>query len=515
MSRFSSTHLGRFSQVIPDHKPTTVNAEGHAAYKESTIREAIARLALTGVLGNQFYRKEDDIAKELVEVVRKGALEDPLYLLKAAHVSRKNDLKLFPKLAIAAVLARNDLKPATRELIEDVAVKVLSTYNPGQLLEFVETIKEKVFGAGLGRRERRVINKVIEGWKTTRLESYTLSEYASMNQLFRITHPSLGNSPAVKYLFTGTPGTTRQFALKTFKESEAGVVRAELIRQHRLPFNTVKGLVANSDKISWSAIMDQMSPLALLLNLRALDEKGVITPAILASKLGEVDTDTVRLLPFDIIRPVEHADQKYREVLLTFMGGLVSKPIPALQEATLGVLLDGSGSMNGMPWLTACSLIAPILSNCKNRHFQIFNSQVLPEGTGRVPYLKDSGKVGILHNLLNAFPSGSTNTALAIKYYIDNRINVDCLVLATDEQENGRGSAYQIWREYRRTVNKDAKLLVINCTNNPWHLAPDMDDSIVIIQTMTPKIYSYIANLKKDVVQVIQDTNLEDVVDSE
>lgn len=511
MSRFANEHLEKFSQVAPVIQPDAVNFEGHRAFEESGIKHKIARLALTGVLGNQFYRKEEDVAKELVEVCRAGAAADPLYLLKAAHVSRENDLKLFPKLAIAAVLARNDLKPATKELVEDVAVKVLSTYSPGQLLEFVETVKQKVFGAGLGRRERRVINKVIEGWKASRLEGYTLSEFSNMNQLFRISHPNLGSNPLVRYLFGGEAATERQAALEVFKTAKEDKVRAQLIIDHRLPFNTIKGMVPNTDRVTWKAISENMSPLALLLNLRALHEKGVMNPRDLQAMLDKTGGlgQRTRLLPFDILRPLEHADACYREVLIDYMARLVGEPIPALEDMVVGILQDCSGSMRGQPWLTSCALLAPILTSCRERYYALFNTQVWPEGLNGVPYLKDSGKKGVLHNMMGTFKSGGTDIHRAISYYLENKIKVDVLILATDEQQNGRGQAYTAWNLYRKQINKNAKLMVINCTQTQWHLAPDVDDSIVFIQTMTPKIYNYIATLGTDVVKVIEQTNLE------
>lgn len=512
--RFAS-HLGIQNNGAP--KPDTRNAEGHPAHSEEW-RQSIARIAFTGVLGDQYYGREQDQAKEFIPLCVVAVEKDPRFLLNAALASRKANFKLFPKIAVAAMIAHCGAK--SFEKYEWDVVNILSSYSPGQLLELILVLKSKTMGKGLGSRAQRVIGNAIVEQSAKKLENMVLSAREDVRRILRMIHPkhakpeqadilryALGDNPV--------PKTPRQEAMEQLKGGFWD--QAKLITDFNLPFNATKGF-ANADKATWTAIMKNMSTLQLLLNLRALDSRGVLTPRDLDKALGEVDVNNTRLVPHDILRPLGMVHEtsrarEYREVLTNFLARLVAVPIPGLEGLRVGLSLDFSGSMapgysqNSLGnWILALSLAAPIMAACPDRYLSFFGNDACFEGGslathGRTsfPYLKGCPTEAVFHNLLGLKPNQGTNISAAINLFRDTPL--DLLFLFTDEQQN-HGDASSAWKMYKQKY-PGARLVVINVSNTKWHLARENDPSITIIQTITPLVYLQLSNFNKSLVDMI------------
>src|SRR5690606_35748888 len=70
--------------------------------------ETVARILLTGILKNQFYRSADEAAKEALPLLIDRAKKDPDFLLKAACVARNSHMKGMVKVALAAIAGTSD-----------------------------------------------------------------------------------------------------------------------------------------------------------------------------------------------------------------------------------------------------------------------------------------------------------------------------------------------------------------------------------------------------------------------
>ena len=494
-------------------RPNTTNAEGHPAFRES-LKQSIARVAFTGVLADQFYGKEEQQAKELIPLILDAVNKEPDFLLKAAQVSRKANFKLFPKLALGGLMGSQAWKK-----IEPQAQIILGTYGAGQLLELALLLKSREMGHGLGARAQRVLGNALVSKSRERLEDMTLQDRQDMRRLLRLLHPKGFNpeqAALLRYVLGDDPVavTERQKAMESLKGGFWD--QAKMITDHRLPFNATKGF-ANADPKTWEAIRDNMSPLQILLNLKALDERGVIGPTILESILGKVDLTKTRLIPHDILRPLGMATAKYSEVLIRFLARLASQPIPGLEDKRVGILMDFSGSMapgfqaNSLgKWILAVTLAAPIMATCPSRHLAFFGPSACFEGqtldqTVKFPYLKGCPTEAAFHNLLGLTPCQSTNIPAGIELFNANNIPLDVLFLFTDEQQNGHPLGGQAWNTYRGRINPKAKLVVVNVSNTKWHMADSGDPSISIIQSITPLIYHQFSNFDQSAVEMIEE----------
>jgi 60 kDa SS-A/Ro ribonucleoprotein len=500
--------------------------EGVKLFADSGLKETIARLALTGVLRDGYHRSEDDLAKEMVATLKKGAQADPVFVLKAAIASREHDFKLFPKLALASVLARQEKDEKFKLDVDTAAAQVLSTFNAGQILEALLVAKAKTFGVGLGRRVQSAVSDALKLKSTKSLESMTITERQNLQRVLRLAHPELPK--VVSYVMdptehcpkNGKAVTDRQKAMEGIKNaSMKDAAVADLIRDFKLPFNVTKGVVGGRGKVVWEAIRDNMTPMQLLINLKSLDEKGVINATWVKKAFDGVDQ--ARLLPLDLLRPYVHADPKFQGAIADFMARMCDKPIPGLEDKSVHLAMDFSGSMTYeykgaiKNWQPAVVLAASVLGSCEDRSFVLFNTGIMPEGGNiiggwggttdkKVPVLKGKSGSQILKALLPLSPNGGTHTHLVVEDLIARRRKVDVVMIVTDEQENGRHGVYTAWNRYRKDVNPDARLLIVNCSNTAWHVAPGIDKSVTIIQSITPSIYQNLLGVEDDVVDVIE-----------
>lgn len=505
-------------------KPTVRNAEHTPAFAES-LRQSIARVAFTGVLGDQFYGKEEQQANELSKLCQDAAAVHPRFLLNAARVSRAANFKLFPKLAIGALISTCD--DAAWRSIEPAALDLLSGYSAGQLLELAIVLKARQFGRGLGSRAQRVLGQALGNRDGKRFEDMTLSDREDVRRLLRLLHPkrrvfSDQQIRALGYCLgdKADPKTVRQTAMQRLTES---LDQSVLISAHQLPFNATKG-VANSHQQTWEAIRDNMSPLQVLINLKALTERGVMSPEWLRQFLDNVDVGRTRLVPHDVLRPLGMClegryGREYYDILLRFLARLSSKPLSGLEGKRLGALLDFSGSMapgygqNSLGnWVLAVVMAAPLLASDPGRKLAFFGTEAYWEGQRTAlrnhpvtvfPDLRGRSTYDAFMALLGLRPDQSTDVAKGIELYIRGHVVVDALFLFTDEQENGARSGLSAWRRYREQVNPNARLIVVNVSNTKWHLARYDDPTVTVIQTITPLIYEQFSRFDQSAVDMI------------
>ena len=127
-------------------QPDATNHEGLPAFSEN-LQQSVARVALTGVLKDGFYVKEAEQTQEMVDLCRRAAQDYPGFLLSAAKVSRRANFKLFPKLAVAALVSTLEPDgpggpgPRWTPGFEAQVVDLLQTYSAGQLLELALVFK--------------------------------------------------------------------------------------------------------------------------------------------------------------------------------------------------------------------------------------------------------------------------------------------------------------------------------------------------------------------------------------
>ena len=520
----------KFVKQVLGNERSNVNVDQYLS-KNELPEETVARVLLTGVLKNQFYRKADDAAKEAVPLLIERAKKDPEFLLKAACVARNSHMKGMVKVALAAISGSAKESFLTKELTRQSAVALLSTFHPGQLIQFVELCKSKQFGRGFGSRPQKWVRAAMERWSPSKLELYTLKYPTALNQLVRLVHPRYtdfrGN--LVLYILDGRKKEAKgkkQRIVEKLKKEDSNQVIANAILDHEIPWDVIKGFAGLSGPIALSA-MTQMGLSALLLNIRSLEQHKVFedNAGLTALKMKMKEVQNGRSIPLDFAKPYIHTgNARIRDILLDAMADTLDVEMGVLEDLKVGVSIDISGSMAGETLQTAGLLAVPFVK-AKNLWFTTFDYNLYEEGvqkarssvwqyhSGFCPKIKGLSRKDQIKNLLSLRPCGGTNISLPVEHAIRRGHKLDLMVIVTDEQQNTGTPLMKAWRTYKQKINKNAQLWIINATNYQWHSADFGDQSVVVYQTITPALFKNLDYVGQNLTNLIRKFDLKKFVE--
>lgn len=494
--------------------------------KNEEWRYSVARVMLTGILKNQLGRSAEQAAEEALPLIIKASKTDPLYLLKAAAFARDANMKGMVKLGIAALSAN----APNKFLIENrtAIISLLATFHPGQLMQFVDLMKSKVLGKGFGSRPQKWIKSVMEGWSAQKVEIYTLKYPKDFYSLLRLVHPSYTDSRGklVDYILTskgkGQPSGYKQIAIEQMKSLNDGfheTQMAKLMLDNNVPWDCVKGFHPIKGDVGL-AMMTQMGLTGLLLNIRSLEQNGILdsNDAIKALKMKLKEEENGRSIPIDFAKPyIYSTNPAVKDILVESIVNSLSNSMPHIEGRRIGVSIDISGSMAGEPLITAGLLAVPFLKS-KNLWFTTFDTGLYEEDTSEAnkryynksydnfvvcPKLKGRTSKDQVHALLNLQTHGGTDVSISLRQALQDKRVLDLHVLITDEQQNVGTPIMTVWKEYKKHINPRAELWIINATNNNWHSADFNDPSVTVYQTMSAAMFKNLQFIGQDLVSAI------------
>ncbi len=514
--------------VLSDKKVAPVS-NGYIS-KNEEWKFSVARVMLTGILKNQYYRSAEDQAKEALPLLISAAQKDPEFVLRAACFARDANMKGMLKLGLACVAGQASDDFLARQEVKECASSLLSTFHPGQLIQFVELMKSKQCGRGFGARPQKWVASVMESWSEDKTEQYTLKYPTAFNSLLRLVHPKLDkkNGDLSRYVLTPVKGNKKNGTAsgkvqKAVEKLKAGASSKEIavgMLDNNIPWDNVKGW-AKMDRDVWIACMVQMGLSGLLLNMNALDKHGVFDKdGIQALKLKMNEVKKGRSIPIDFAKPYIHcSNQDVRNILLDAMADVLTVPMPALEGRSVGVSIDISGSMEGETLQTAGLLAVPFIKS-QDLWFTTFDTELWEEGTrarnggywgGEIsvcPKIKGLTPRKQIENLLSLRVNGGTNVSVSLQAAIKNRRKLDLMVIVTDEQQNDGTPLITVWNQYKQLVNPRAELWIINATNTQWHSADFNDPSVTVYQSMTSAIFNNLKFLGQDLVSAVEKYSL-------
>lgn len=493
--------------------------------------EAVARVLLTGILKNQFYRSADDAAKEALPLLVERANKDPEFLLKAACLARNSHMKGMVKVALAAIAGSSSEQFLTKTTTRETAVALLSTFHPGQLIQFVELCKSKQFGRGFGSRPQKWVRAAMENWGYRKLETYTLKFPTALNQLVRLVHPRYtdGRAGLIKYVLDGrkTEATgKKQRIVEELKSVKDTKLVANAMLDHEIPWDVIKGFAGLKGEVAMAS-MTQMGLTALLLNIRSLEQHGVFSSngGLTALKLKMNEVKNGRAIPLDFAKPYIHtSNTRVKDILLDAMVDTLDVDMGLVEGLKVALSIDISGSMRGEQLQTAGLLAVPFLK-ARDLWFTTFDNNLYEEGVtlsrsntwgwgsaGSCPKIRGLSRKKQVQNLLGLQAAGGTDIALPVKHAIRQGRKVDLFVIITDEQQNSGTPLMQAWHQYKQHVNKKAQLWIINASNYQWHSADFGDRSVTVYQTMTPALFKNLEYVGQNLTQAIRKFSLTDFV---
>jgi len=517
-------------QMLGSQRPNTKNTTGYTS-KNELAEETVARVLLTGILQNQFYRSADRAAKEALPLFIDRAQKDPEFLLKGACFARSSHMKGMVLTALAALAGSANPSFLGKQETRQAVVALLSTFGPNQLIQFVELMKSKTFGRGFGSRPQKWVRAAMESWKPWKVEQNTLKYPTAMNQLVRLVHPRYKDVRAglITYVLDGRKKDAtgnKQRVVEELKNvwgrKQDDSIVANAMLDHEIPWDVVKGFAGLKGKIA-TAAMTQMGLSALLLNLRSLDQHGVFDNAggLTALKMKMNEVKNGRSIPIDFAKPYIHSrNQRVKDILLDAMAETLDVSMGPLEGLRVGLSVDISWSMNGEPLQTAGLLSVPFLK-AKSLWFSTFDDKFYEEGvthrshntlfhghSGSCPKIRGLAPRTQVQHLLGLQAAGATNIALPLQHATRQNRKLDLMVIITDEQQNLGSRLMDAWKTYKKHVNPKAKLWIINSSNYEWHSADFGDRSVTVYQSMTPAIFKNLQFVGQNLTQGIRQFDL-------
>lgn len=489
-----------------------VNKDGFPAHKVS-LKENYVQMVMTNTIGDTYYMNQKELLNQSMDLHREMLNFSPSFMAKTAIYGRNNSMmRLQPIIATVFLSTKQNKKYFVTAFNE-----VIKT--PGDLVDFITVLRTIRTGRGLGRAVKRQINNYLN-----KMDQYRALKYGGGNgknkwtlkDIIRACHPIPENDTQgmiFDYLTNGTlyKPLDQVLSLEALKRldptaPEYTLQVTTLIERGKLPYEIVTGIVQPNMEI-WEYLMRQMPIFALVRNLNTLDRAGIFTNKenidYVISKLTNVEIiRNSRILPFRFVTAMDNftgpiqlskALEKALDISLDNM-----KMIPG----DTAWFLDESGSMSGDFVKIGAILGIAGLKKSENSMFFGFGNElkyprvdthksvmdgyravmdVFGGGTSidvTINYLLGKGSERVDRGF---WSGGGYHSGFPISLKKTTPTKVDNIVIITDEQQNSGKPVIKKFREYRKTVNKDAKLFIIDISPYSSRIANDREPGVTFI----------------------------------
>lgn len=342
--------MARFNEQNQGTK--TVNLAGGEAYKASPKLELISAL-LTSFMDDKYYESANDRVARLRPIIE----ADPEFAAKTAVFARNE----FGMRSITHVVASELAKFVSGKPWADNFYKAI-VRRPDDMTEIL------AYHFSRGEKMSNAMKKGL-GSAFDKFDGYQIAKYKSDNKnvslidVMRLTHPSPTekNALALKALKDGELKNT-----ETWEAKLSGAGKQEGDKE------------ANKAK-AWADVLDKMGYMALLRNLRNIEQQAPYLVQKAADRL--IDPEAIRkslVLPFRFYSAIENVESREFKHAISRAADISVANVPKLSGRTL-VAVDTSGSMNGRPEKIA-RMFGSILYKACNSDLLVFdnNAQYVP-----------------------------------------------------------------------------------------------------------------------------------------
>lgn len=519
-SKHVSARNTKQTDLIPNKKMVENSAGGYAFQVDDWDR--LDRFLILGTMGGSYYANESKLTKENADNIFALIKQDGERVVKrTVEISQggrapSNDPALFV-LALCAACDNQDTRKSARAALPKVAR--IGTH----LFHFAEYFKDQ---SGIGRGIRNAYGRWYTD-KSVKDLSYQVMKYQqrdgwSHRDILRLAHPKTDDAIKKNIFDWITHGKKEDYktpenlpeqmqAFLDLQEIDDHKEAASLIHEYKLTLEMIpKELLSHNDV--WEALLEDMPLGATARNLGQLTERGVIAPMsdwskTVVNRLSDAENIyRSRLHPLALL-----VAQSTYAAGRGIRGSKTWKPVAQVIDALDGAFytafgnvkasgkntmlaLDVSGSMT---WGNICnSFLAPregagamAMVTAKtepNHEIMAFSDGLVKVNLSTKTRLDDALKA------LDRLPFGGTDCSLPMLYATKKQIPVDTFVVYTDSETwAGHVHPVQALTEYRRKMDRPAKLVVVGMVSNGFTIA-DPDDAgmldVVGFDTATPNV---------------------------
>jgi len=477
------------------------NAGGYSF--QITPQERLARFLLIGSEGGTYYVDEQKLTVEnanaIVSLIKTDgkAVVETLVDFATNNKAPKADSTLFV-LALATTFGDEETKTAAYAAISKVCRT--STH----LFTFLSNVQNL---RGWSRGLRNGVGKFYTTKNSDQL-AYQLVKYRNRagfthRDALRLAHPS-STDKLVNTLFayaTGkaTASETANPLVQAFEAAQAKPdteVLVGLIQEFRLTWEMIPTDKLNEPAVL-TALLENMPATALVRNLNRFSGAGMTkgntaTTKTIVKKLS--DKEFIKksgIHPVNVVNAMLTYSQghgtlgnKTWEVNQNIVDALndafytaIESLTPSGKDILIGVDISGSmqSPVNGMA-MTASQianvLAVTMLKSEKNAEMVWFDTSIKTAAFGRRTSLDEV--------LKHSPHGGGTDCAQPIVYALNNKRKYDAIVILTDNETwAGRSHGLEILNQYRKSVNKDVKVIEVAMVANGVSNLPNDDKNLL------------------------------------
>lgn len=548
MSKRKNTYAGLVSQ------PTSQTQQAHVAQVPNSAGgwsfqvdhwTQLRRFLILGSEDGTYYIGAKELTVQNMQAVQKCLREDgvrtvqEIVTISQAGRAAKNSPAIF---ALALAALPEYASPVTNRVARASLSQVCRTAT--MLYEFCEIIQQ------IGKWNRG-LRTAVSNWFTSKdadslayqLVKYRQRDGWTARDVLRLAHPAYtGNdakSAVLRWAVAGSDGLGKRQVkrgtntvmnygdysedlpeiikafdmLHALKTNSHGVV--ELIVKHKLPRETLPTEWLNDAQV-WAALLADMPYTAMLRNLATMTRVGLldVTKGQMAAIAGVchqlTDQEQIkksRVHPIAILAALKTYQQGHgikghnswlpNPRIIDALNDAFRMAFGNVQpyEGRVQIAIDVSGSMNntkivGLEYLSAiegaAALALPMLHAMPNAFTTAFN-------TGHQDLtLTARMSLNEATQTINRKVNGGTDCAAPIIWAMTEKRVIDLFVILTDNETWAGGQhPFEALRQYRRTVNPNARLAVVAMCANSFTLnSPEDKGSIDLIgfDTQTPVI---------------------------
>lgn len=492
--------------------------------------DVFERFVLLGITGTM-YQTSSQQFREMSPLVRKfmdeHAEESLAIIIDASENNRA--ISLSPVLYTFAYLCKKG-KREIRQAAFSALERVVRT--PTQLFEWVEYCQG--FG-GWSSGMRKAVNRWYAN-KSMHNLAYQLLKYRQRNgwtnvDVWNLSHifsflkkqNAKDKIALLQYVYNGYDANdTEDFpriveGYEKMKQVSTSDEAAQLVSEYRLVRELVPTQWLNDGKV-WEALLESMPLTAIIRNLGTMTRLGVFD---VFDSAGNLDRVEKLLLDKEILKKSRIHPYVLLKALLTYTSGGGYRtswtPIPRISSVlnralelsfdtieTTGknflVACDASGSMTWSENIDGVSVepvkIATVLGLAaikaeKNSYMITYDSSV------KHPHIKKTDGFEEAVTKVLRSGGGSTNPSAVFQYALNEIHNVGVFVLITDNEVNSGEHAYELFKQYQKKYNPDAKMIVIGLTVTDFSLGDPNDASVLNIAGFNSSVPRLISEFAK------------------
>lgn len=512
-------HLKSTPQTQQARSDQVKNNAGGFVFEISDFQR-LDRFLILGTEGGSYYEQEGPLTLQNIEVVERCMQKDALETIKRIVDVAKNNRSVKREAALLslAMVAKKgpiDARPEANKALAEVA-------KTGTDLFYYATCVDHFGGWGDGTK------RAIRNWYynlnphklALQLVKYRNRHSWTHRDLLRKIRPDFktmpdSHKPLLQFAVKGTLAEEgledgpRRLLEGYLKAQEPGITpkaAAKLITDYGIPREALPTEVLGSKEV-WAALLDDqgrgMAITALARNLGKMTSIGLLSgmnaevkrvvsiledkdrvkasgfhpvSALLAQKIYAQGKGLKGSLSWQASKHIVDALES------TFIAGF-DAVVPTGKNFLIGLDVSGSMSMGNVMGIQGLSpreittAITLVLAKTERwTEIMAFSNRFMKLDWTNKSRVRDAMAQ------TERLPLERTDCALPMQYALQNKIEVDTFIVMTDnETYAGSQHPYQALADYRRTMNRQAKLIVLAATPTRFSIADPRDPSMLDI----------------------------------